>query len=207
MADRVPSAHSIKSPTREMEMLSPEGSSVYMTEVRLDDTTAPVAGKPLPPDNTTTLIGVPRKVSVPSVDEVDSCSSESPPPSPASVLKNAGVDIDLNTLTPDGSSAPLELLSQFMSCVMREEYEAAQLLCMKLLEFEPNNQTAQEFLPVIMERLKLDAEFSSEESSDSSSSESETDSASSSDHDSSESEATHETVNCIASHTNCTHHH
>ena len=85
---------------------------MYMTEVRLDDTTAPVVGKPLPPDNTTTLIGVPRKVSVPSMDEVDSCSSESPPPSPASVLKNAGVDIDLNTLTPDGSSAPLELLSQ-----------------------------------------------------------------------------------------------
>ena len=88
------------------------GSSVYIAEVTLGDTTSPVVSKPLPPNNTATLIGVPRKPNALSVEEMDSSSSESPPLSPASVLKNAGVDIDLNTLTPNGSSAPLELLSQ-----------------------------------------------------------------------------------------------
>ena len=38
---------------------------------------------------------------------------------------------------------------------MRDEHEAALILCKKVLEFEPNNETAKEFLPVLQERLKL----------------------------------------------------
>lgn len=38
---------------------------------------------------------------------------------------------------------------------MRDEHRAALILCKKVLEFEPNNQTAQEFLPILQERVKL----------------------------------------------------
>jgi hypothetical protein len=44
---------------------------------------------------------------------------------------------------------------QFVSCCVRDEYAAALILCNKVLEFEPHNQTAKEFLPVLQERLKL----------------------------------------------------
>ncbi len=87
------------------------GSAVYMTEV--DSTLG--AGKPSPESTTTTLIGVPRKVPSTSYLEGggESSSSESPPPhSPASVLKSAGVELNLGTLTADGGSAPMDLLSQ-----------------------------------------------------------------------------------------------
>ena len=95
------------------------------------------------------------------------------------VLKNAGVDVDvISTLAviPSGGVAPLNLLSevyyarasdhpahgchvccvaQFVSCCIRNEYRAAFILCKKVLEYEPGNETAKEFLPVIQERLKL----------------------------------------------------
>ena len=41
---------------------------------------------------------------------------------------------------------------------MRDEYGAALILCNKVLEFEPENQTAKDFLPVLQERLKLGKE-------------------------------------------------
>ena len=64
---------------------------------------------------------------------------------------------------------------QFLACVMSEEYQAARILCEKsifyhsvlffasivsslsppVLECEPSNATAKEFLPVILERLRL----------------------------------------------------
>lgn len=44
---------------------------------------------------------------------------------------------------------------KFVSCCVREEYRAALILCRKVLEFEPDNATAQEFLPTLQERLKL----------------------------------------------------
>jgi len=38
---------------------------------------------------------------------------------------------------------------------MRDEHKAALILCKKVLQFEPHNTTAQEFLPVLEERLQL----------------------------------------------------
>lgn len=84
-------------------------------------------------------------------------------------LKSAGVTLDLKTLGSPikGCVAPLELLSEFVSCCVRNEYSAALILCNKVLEFEPNNQTAKQFLPVLQERLKLDEELSTESSEES----------------------------------------
>ena len=38
---------------------------------------------------------------------------------------------------------------------MRDEHGAALILCKKVLEFEPDNETAKQFLPILQERLKL----------------------------------------------------
>lgn len=82
-------------------------------------------------------------------------------------LENAGVQIDLEALgvPQEGGVAPLHLLSEFVSCCVRDEHSAALILCKKVLEFEPHNQTAMQFLPILQERLKLDDELSTESSS------------------------------------------
>ncbi len=82
---------------------------MFMTEVN-----PPLMTDKPSPDNATVLVGVPRKVSsTPVLNGEDDCSPDSLPPSPSSVLKNAGVELNLDTLTADGkSAAPMELLSQ-----------------------------------------------------------------------------------------------
>lgn len=103
------------------------------------------------------------------------------------MLQEAGVELDLSKLQlAEGGGAPLELLSQFIASVMDDEFEAAKLLCEKILEFEPENSTALEFLPVIMERLQLDSQLPSESSSSDSSSSSSSSGSSSSSSDSEE---------------------
>eukprot|EP00731_Ephydatia_muelleri_P012713 Em0007g23a len=78
---------------------------------------------------------------------------------PEQILEAAGVDMaSLEGLSCDERHrAPLELLTEFLSCVMREKYEAARLLCEKgescasgdemqwtrlptVLQLEPTNQ-------------------------------------------------------------------
>eukprot|EP00039_Didymoeca_costata_P004334 m.72692 g.72692 ORF g.72692 m.72692 type:complete len:186 (+) comp12348_c0_seq2:463-1020(+) len=62
--------------------------------------------------------------------------------------------------------APIELLGQFLACVMRKQFEEAENLCAEILKIEPNNETVQEFLPVIREKIELDEQNNSESSSE-----------------------------------------
>ncbi|XP_065883441.1 glutamate-rich protein 2-like [Dysidea avara] len=90
-------------------------------------------------------------------------------PSVTDILTDAGVTIKLDGLqpTPTGQ-APLELVTEFLRCVMAQEYHAAKILCEHILKFEPGNVTAQEFYPTIMERIRLDEQMETESSSSSS---------------------------------------
>ncbi|KAL3279393.1 hypothetical protein HHI36_016903 [Cryptolaemus montrouzieri] len=69
---------------------------------------------------------------------------------------------------------------QFLSAVMTKEYENALKYCKLILQYEPNNSTAKEFYPVILEKLKQteadksDNNDSTNDSDTSSSSESDT---------------------------------
>lgn len=102
---------------------------MFMTEV---ESSSCVTGKPSLAETTTTLIGVPRKVPSSSYlggqgEGEGSSSSEaedSPPHRPASVLKSAGVELNLDTLTADGNHAPMELLSQVLINVSRDPLKA-----------------------------------------------------------------------------------
>eukprot|EP00731_Ephydatia_muelleri_P012710 Em0007g20a len=95
---------------------------------------------------------------------------------PEQILEAAGVDMaSLEGLSCDERQSCtsgaayrviLVIYLQFLSCVMREKYEAARLLCEKVLQLEPTNQFAAEYLPVIVERLQINIELSSDESDD-----------------------------------------
>ncbi|XP_077128851.1 glutamate-rich protein 2 isoform X2 [Ranitomeya variabilis] len=74
----------------------------------------------------------------------------------------------------DASRAPIELLAEFISAVMGEDYQVAQKLCRMILLYEPNNPEAVQFSPLIEEMLKIEQEESSDDE-DSEDSDEETD--------------------------------
>ncbi|KAJ4450261.1 uncharacterized protein [Periplaneta americana] len=84
------------------------------------------------------------------------------------------------------SSAPTEFLAEFLSAVMLKDYETALKYCKLILQYEPNNATAKEFYPLIVEKLQLMEE--QEESNSSSNSDRSEDSGGGNDDSSSDGE-------------------
>ncbi|XP_034235308.1 acidic repeat-containing protein [Thrips palmi] len=50
-------------------------------------------------------------------------------------------------------SAPTEFLAEFLSAIMGKDYPTALKYCKLILQYEPNNRTAREFYPLIVEKL------------------------------------------------------
>ncbi|XP_008482258.1 dentin sialophosphoprotein [Diaphorina citri] len=59
---------------------------------------------------------------------------------------------DTNT---DTSSAPLEILAEFLSLIMKKKYQEAMQHCKTILEYEPQNETVLSFIPLLNEKLKI----------------------------------------------------
>ncbi|XP_069589220.1 glutamate-rich protein 2 isoform X6 [Ranitomeya imitator] len=95
----------------------------------------------------------------------------------------------------DASRAPIELLAEFISAVMGEDYQVAQKLCQMILLYEPNNPEAVQFSPLIEEMLKIEQEESSDDE-DSEDSDEETDEEDTDDCDDEDDEENH----CTARH-------
>ncbi|XP_041674796.1 surface protein [Drosophila eugracilis] len=51
-------------------------------------------------------------------------------------------------------SAPTEFLAEFLSAVMLKDYKKALKYCKLILQYEPNNATAKEFYPLILDKLR-----------------------------------------------------
>ena len=51
--------------------------------------------------------------------------------------------------------APVELISEFLACIMAKQYAAAAPLCEEILRLEPGNETARQFRPLIVEAQAL----------------------------------------------------
>ncbi|XP_036425529.1 glutamate-rich protein 2 isoform X2 [Colossoma macropomum] len=64
--------------------------------------------------------------------------------------------------------APIELLAEFLKAVMGKDYPLAKKLCQMILIYEPENLEAKHFLPLIEERILIEAQegSSSEDKSD-----------------------------------------
>lgn len=84
------------------------------------------------------------------------------PPSPQTASSSAVSTPDAEMLTPDAEnvddnsdsgSAPIEMLSEFLSAVMSRDYEAALNYCKTILLYEPGNKIVQEFYPLIQEKI------------------------------------------------------
>ncbi|XP_037949985.1 clumping factor A [Teleopsis dalmanni] len=52
-------------------------------------------------------------------------------------------------------SAPTEFLAEFLSAVMLKDYKKALKYCKLILQYEPNNATAKEFYPLILDKLHI----------------------------------------------------
>ncbi|KAJ3641335.1 hypothetical protein Zmor_027847 [Zophobas morio] len=95
-------------------------------------------------------------------------------------------DLSEYTDADESISAPTEFLAEFLSAVMLKDYVTALKYCKLILQYEPNNATAKEFYPLILEKLKQSnledgsSNDSEEEEEDNSSSSSSSDSDSSS---------------------------
>ncbi|KAM4024778.1 glutamate-rich protein 2 isoform 1-T1 [Anomaloglossus baeobatrachus] len=90
----------------------------------------------------------------------------------------------------DDGRAPMELLAEFISAVMEEDYEVAHKLCQMILLYEPDNPEAKEFSPLIEEMLKIELGQSTDDE-DSDDSDEETDEDTCGDEDEDDDEESH----------------
>ncbi|XP_077284753.1 uncharacterized protein LOC143910236 [Arctopsyche grandis] len=63
-------------------------------------------------------------------------------------------DLSEYTDADESVSAPTEFLSEFLSSLMLKDYTTALKYCKLILHYEPNNATAREFYPLILEKLE-----------------------------------------------------
>lgn len=61
---------------------------------------------------------------------------------------------------------PLELFAEFLQAVMTKNYQLAKKLCQMILIYEPQNSEAKSFLPLIEEKLLIEAEEESDDDDD-----------------------------------------
>ncbi|XP_051987027.1 glutamate-rich protein 2 isoform X2 [Xyrauchen texanus] len=61
---------------------------------------------------------------------------------------------------------PLELFAEFLQAVMTKNYKLAKKLCQMILIYEPQNSEAKKFLPLIEEKLLIEAEEESDNDND-----------------------------------------
>uniref|UniRef100_A0A673H8Y5 Glutamate-rich 2 n=2 Tax=Sinocyclocheilus rhinocerous TaxID=307959 RepID=A0A673H8Y5_9TELE len=58
---------------------------------------------------------------------------------------------------------PLELFAEFLQAVMTKNYQLAKKLCQMILIYEPQNSEAKSFLPLIEEKLLIEADEESDD--------------------------------------------
>ncbi|VEN60250.1 unnamed protein product [Callosobruchus maculatus] len=75
------------------------------------------------------------------------------------IKPNSSSNEDLSEYTDadESISAPTEFLAEFLSAVMLKDYQTALKYCKLILQYEPNNATAKEFYPLILEKLRIEA--------------------------------------------------
>ena len=64
---------------------------------------------------------------------------------------------------PENNSAPTELLAEFLTSIMKKDWKNALKHCKLILEFEPNNKTAKDFYPQLLQRVNDQSSTSSDE--------------------------------------------
>ncbi|XP_056315202.1 glutamate-rich protein 2 [Danio aesculapii] len=66
----------------------------------------------------------------------------------------------------DEGHVPLELFAEFLQAVMTKNYQLAKKLCQMILIYEPQNSEAKRFLPLIEEKLLIEADEESDDDDD-----------------------------------------
>lgn len=80
-------------------------------------------------------------------------------------LSNSFLDLNVNAdnyAEDESCSAPVEILSEFLSTFMSHDYKSALYYCKLILLYEPDNEIVQDFYPLILEKIDLDNSESDE---------------------------------------------
>ncbi|KAL0271808.1 UNVERIFIED_CONTAM: hypothetical protein PYX00_008792 [Menopon gallinae] len=72
-----------------------------------------------------------------------------------SITNGSAEDLSEYTDADESISAPTEILAEFLSAIMLKQYETALKYCKIILNYEPNNSTAREFYPLILEKIEI----------------------------------------------------
>ncbi|XP_060553227.1 uncharacterized protein DDB_G0283697-like [Ruditapes philippinarum] len=75
-------------------------------------------------------------------------------------------DDEEDDLIGEKGKAPNNLLMEFLSCMMEEDYENAEKLCKMILIYEPENEEALNFYPLIQEKRRLEEEDDDDDDDD-----------------------------------------
>ncbi|KAG5682934.1 hypothetical protein PVAND_012252 [Polypedilum vanderplanki] len=67
----------------------------------------------------------------------------------------------------DSTSAPTELLAEFLTSIMRKDYANALKYCKMILDYEPNNKPAKDFFPELLMRVNQQQQQQQQSSSSS----------------------------------------
>ncbi|KAA0201042.1 hypothetical protein FBUS_03483 [Fasciolopsis buskii] len=63
--------------------------------------------------------------------------------------------LDVNSRGDMSTEGSLELFLEFLNCVMTQDFSQALILCRQILETEPENKEAREFLPLLVEANQM----------------------------------------------------
>lgn len=84
----------------------------------------------------------------------------------AMISRNNNDEDSTSDYTDPENSAPTELLAEFLTSIMRKDYVNALKYCKMILEFEPNNKTAKDFYPELIQKVTERQQSSSSDQSD-----------------------------------------
>ncbi|XP_056392141.1 glutamate-rich protein 2 isoform X6 [Hyla sarda] len=86
----------------------------------------------------------------------------------------------------ESGRAPIQLLAEFVTAVMDEDYQVAKKLCQMILIYEPENPEAKQFSPLIEEMLQIGMDEQQQSSGDEDSEDSDEDTDEETDEDTSD---------------------
>ncbi|XP_054828370.1 glutamate-rich protein 2 [Eublepharis macularius] len=85
--------------------------------------------------------------------DVDKQSADGKPPDSSD---DEECNYEMSGGKPEKRTAPLELMGEFLKAIMEQDYTLAKKLCQMILIYEPQNPEAQQFLPLIEQKLQLE---------------------------------------------------
>ncbi|KAH8383632.1 hypothetical protein KR009_009722, partial [Drosophila setifemur] len=144
------------------------GNGVYAVKTSMDNDNGLMGAGAPPAATTTSTMAAATGSTITTASNINNLMNEAAAAAAASVsvsgptsgLPTSASSEDLSqslseyTDADESISAPTEFLAEFLSAVMLKDYKKALKYCKLILQYEPNNATAKEFYPLILDKLR-----------------------------------------------------